>query len=137
MYIYICTVCSTSTLHRRCAQGLFYFDDPKRKSHYFAYLTGVSSSLSAPLCNHLLRGRVNVLCSPPCFRGAGQDGRHAFRDALLRGVSFCVCPLFTCGNLPGASRDLSSIHKRHFPPPTSINQAVPPESGFTSPTDAS
>lgn len=46
----------------------------------------VSSSLSSPPCNHLLEGRVDVLYGRPCLCGAGQDARHAFRDALCRGV---------------------------------------------------
>ena len=54
----------------------------------FSLLDGcVSSSLSSPRSEHLLWGRVDVLCGPPCLRGAGQDRRHAFRDALFHGVS--------------------------------------------------
>lgn len=42
----------------------------------------VSSSLSSPPLDHLFVRRVNVRCRLRCLRGAGQDSRHAFRDAL-------------------------------------------------------
>lgn len=99
-----------------------YFEIQKRKWNHSALCTldmCVSSSLSSPSSNHLLRGRVDVLCASLCLRGAGQDGRHAFRDALFHGVSSPPVsppppppPVFTGGS-PSRARTSSTIN-RHF-----------------------
>lgn len=86
----------------------------------FTWLVWVVLSLSSPLCYHLLWGRVDVLCGPPCLRGAGQDGSPRLQGRTLSRGQLFICvrcsPAETCPQ-PG---HLTSCHQQIFHPLTSI-----------------
>lgn len=74
---------------------------------------------------------MDVLCGSRCLRGAGQDARHAFRDALCHGVR---SPPVRAVQNPSRARafDKSTLLSTDIFS-TSINQALPLEPGSPSP----